>query len=66
MADLKNPKGSLAQEVNASDENTLVWYRSSATKIWHELTFLPFIGASRIQTSEWNGIYLLFENCTLT
>lgn len=33
MADLKNPEDSLAQEVNASDENTLVWYRSNATKI---------------------------------
>lgn len=40
MADLKNPEDSLAQEVNASDENTLVWYRSGATNIWHELTSL--------------------------
>lgn len=66
MADLKNPEDSLAQEVNASDENTLVWYRSSATKIWYELTPLALIGASRIQTSEWKDIYLLTENFMLT
>lgn len=33
MTDLKHPEESLAQEVNASDENTLVWYLSCAMKV---------------------------------
>lgn len=33
MDDLKNTEEFLAQEVNASDENTLVWYPLCATEI---------------------------------